>query len=72
MDYNQFYGKFIQKALDTNGNKFDLIQNRIDNHGVSHQTEMIRSFMGYIDMLQKIFTLVQQIEEKDKRKKKNN
>ena len=71
VDYNKFYSKFIQRALDTIGDKFDLIQNRIDNHGVFSQIEKIRSITGYINMLQKIFTLVQQIEEKDKRKKKN-
>ena len=71
VDYNKFYSKFIQRAVDTIGDKFDLIQNRIDNHGVFSQIEKIRSITGYINMLQKIFTLVQQIEEKDKRKKKN-
>ena len=71
VDYNKFYSKFIHRALDTTGDKFDLIQNCIDNHGVFSQIEKIRSITGYIDMLQKIFTLVQQIEEKDKRRKKN-
>ena len=39
MDYNKFYSKFIQRALDTIGDKFDLIQNHIDNHGVFSQIE---------------------------------
>ena len=68
VDYNKFYSKFIQRALDTIRDKFDFIQNHIDNHGVFSQIEKIRSITGYIDMLQKIFTVVQQIEEKDKRK----
>ena len=71
VDYNEFYSKFIKRTLDTIRGKFDLIQNCIDNHGVFSQIERIRDITGYIDMLQKIFTLVQQIEEKDKRKKKN-
>ena len=72
-DYNKFYSKFIQRALDTIGDKFDIIQNPIDNYGVfSHiQIEKIRSITGYTDMLQKILTLVQQIKEQDKKKKKN-
>ena len=71
MDYNEFYSKFIQRALDTIRGKFDLIQNCIDDHGMLSQIERIRDITGNVDMLQKIFTLVQQIEEKDKRKKKN-
>ena len=71
MDYNKFYSKFIQRALGTIGDKFDIIQDSIDNHGVACQIEKIRIMTAYIDMLQKIFTLVQQIEAKDKRKKKN-
>ena len=70
VDYNKFYSKFIQRALNTIGDKFDLIQNRVDNYGMVSQIEMIRSITGYIDVLQKIFTLMQQIEEKDKRIKK--
>ena len=71
VDYNKFYSKFIHRALDTIGDKFDIIQNRIDNHGVFSQIEKTRSITGYIDMLQKMLSLVQQIEEKDKKKKKN-
>ena len=71
VDYNKFYSKFIQRSLDTIGDKFDMIQNRIDNHGVFSQIEKIRSITGYIDKLQKMLSLVQQIEEKDKKKKKN-
>ena len=71
VDYNKFYSKFIQRALDTIGNKFAIIQNRIDNHGVFSQIEKIRSITGYIDMLQKMLSLVQQIEEQDKKKKKD-
>ena len=71
VDYNGFYSKFSQRALDTIGNQFDLIQNCIDDHGMFSQTERIRRTTWYIDILQKTFTLVQQIEEKDKRIKKN-
>ena len=66
--YEEFHKEFL-RALDTIGNRFDHIQNRINNQGVSCQTEMIRSVTGYIDMLQQIFTLVQQMEENDKRRK---
>ena len=65
VDYNKFYSKFIQRALNTVGDKFDLIQNRVDNYGMFSQIEKIRSFTGYIDMLQKTLSLVQQIEEQD-------
>ena len=34
VDYNKLYSKFIQRALDTIGDKFDLIQNHIDNYGM--------------------------------------
>ena len=68
MDYNKFYSKF-NSSLNTIGDKFDLIQNRIDNN--FSQTENIRSITGYIDMLQKMLSLVQQLEEQDKKKKKN-
>ena len=71
MDYNEFYSNFIQRALDTIRGKFDLSQNCIDDHGMLSQIERIRDITGNVDMLQKIFTPVQQIEEKDKRKKKN-
>ena len=69
--YNKLYSTFSQRALDTIRNQFAIIHNWIDDHGMFSQTERIRLTTGYIDMLQKIFTLVQQIEEKDKRIKKN-
>ena len=68
VDYNKFYSKFYS-SLNTIGDKFDLIQKRIDNN--FSQTEKIRSTTGYIDMLQKMHSLVQQLEEQDKKKKKN-
>ena len=68
VDYNKFYSKFYS-SLNTIGDKFDLIKNRIDNN--FSQTEKIRSITGYIDMLQKTLSLVQQLEEQDKKKKKN-
>ena len=71
VDYNKFCRKFIQRALNTIGDKFDLIQNCIDNHGVFSQIEKIRSIAGYIDMLQETLSLVKQIEEQDKKKEKN-
>ena len=71
VDYNKFYSKFIQKALDTIRKKFDLIQHHIGNGLFHWHIEKIRIMNEYIDMLQRIFTLVQQIEVKDKRKKKN-
>ena len=63
--YEEFDKELSLRALDTIGNRFDHIENR----AVSCQTEMIRSVTGYIDMLQQIFTLVQQMEENDKRRK---
>ena len=71
VDYNKFYSKFIQRALGTTGDKFDIIQDSIDNHGMGCQIENIRSITEYIDLLQKMLSLVQQIEEKDKKEKEN-
>ena len=71
VDYNKFYNKFILRALNTIRDKFDFIQDCVDNHGVVSQIENIRSATGYIDMLQKMLILVQQIEMKDRRKQKN-
>ena len=63
--YEEFHKELSLRALDTIGNRFD----HIENWAVSCQAEMIRSVTGYIDMLQQIFTLVQQMEENDKRRK---
>ena len=71
VEYNKFYSEFTPRALYTIWNIFDFFQACVDHHGVNDQMENIRNSTQCIDMLQKIFTLVQQIEEKDKRKKKN-
>ena len=71
VDYKKFYNEFIPRALNTIRDKFDFIQDRIDKHGMVSQIENIRSVTGYIDMLQKMLILVQQIEMKDRRKQKN-
>ena len=46
-------------------------QGSISCHGMINHSAEFRNFAEYMDMLQKTFTLVQQIEEKDKRIKKN-
>ena len=71
VDYQEFYSRFSLTALDTIDDHFKRLQGSISSHGmINHSTEF-RSFAEYMDMLQKTFTLVQQIEEKDKRIKKN-
>ena len=70
VDYNKFYSKFIQRALDTIGNKFAIIQNRINNHGVFSQIEKIRSITGYIDMLQKCWAWCSKLKSRTRRKRK--
>ena len=71
VEYNKFYSEFTPRALYTIWNIFDFIQAHVDTIGVHDQVDNIRNSTQCIDMLQKIFTLVQQIEEKDKRKKNN-
>ena len=63
--YEELHKELSLRALDTIGNRFRLIQ----ESSMPYETEMIRSVTGYIDMLQQIFTLVQQMEENDKRRK---
>ena len=48
----------------------DFIQTHVENYGMPDQINNIRSITGYIDMLQKMLSLVQQIEEQDKKKNK--
>ena len=72
VDYNKFYSKFIQRALYTIGNKFDIIQNCVDKHGVLSQIEKIRSMTEYMGMLQKVLTLLQQLGDNDRKGEKNN
>ena len=68
--YKEFHKEFSLRALDTIGNRFDRIQNRIDL-GVPCQTE-IAHFVEYMGMLQKVLTLVQQLEDNDRKGEKNN
>ena len=68
--YEEFHKEFSLRALDTIGNKFDHIQNRMDHQGLSYQTEMIRSVTEYMGMLQYVLTLVQQLEDNDKERQK--
>ena len=58
-------------ALDTIDDHFKWLQGSISYHGMINHSAEFRNFAEYMDMLQKTFTLVQQIEEKDKRIKKN-
>ena len=66
--YEEFHKEFSLRALDTIGNRFDHIQYLIDNQGVSCQTE-IGNFVKYMGMLQKVLTLVQQLEDNDRKDK---
>ena len=66
--YEEFRKELSLRALDTIEDRFDLIKTQ----SVSCQTETIRRVTGYIDMLQQIFTLVQQMEDNDRKGEKNN
>ena len=66
--YEGFYKEFSLRALDTIGNRFGHIQYRIDHLGMSCQTE-IGNFVEYMGMLQKVLTLVQQLEDNDRKDK---
>ena len=71
VDYQEFYSRFSLTALDTIDDHFKQLQGSISCHGMINHSIEFRNFAEYMDMLQKTFTLVQQIEEKDKRIKKN-
>ena len=72
VDYNKFYREFSLRAMDTISDKFNQVQDSIGkNYFLNYNLDYYRNFVEYMNMLQKIFTLVQQIEEKDKRIKKN-
>ena len=69
VDYQAFYIRFSLKALDTIDDGVTRLQGSIGMHGmVCHSTE-IRYFVEYIDMLQKVLTLVQQLEDNDRKNK---
>ena len=70
--YNKFYSDFTPRALNTIGIHFDLIQRKFDDYyTIQSEIGNIRLFAEYIDMLQKMFSLVQQMEGIDKKEKKN-
>ena len=71
VDYQEFYSRFSLTALDTIDDHFKQLQGSISCHGTINHSIELRNFAEYMDMLQKTFTLVQQIEEKDKRIKKS-
>ena len=71
VEYTKFYSEFTPRILCTIRYNLDFIQTQVEKYGMHDQLYSMRCATPYIDMLQKIFTLVQQIEEKDKRIKKN-
>ena len=70
VEYNKFYIELTLRVLHTIMYSLDFIQTHVENYGMPDQMDNIRNGTGYIDMLEKIFNLVQQFEEKDKRKRK--
>ena len=67
MDYSKFYSEFAPRALNTIKYNFDLIQVQLDTFcSINSEIGNIRNLSEYIGMLQKILTLVLQMEEKDK------
>ena len=70
--YEEFEKELSLRALDTIGRSFDNIGHKFGHISlttVSNRAEVIKNVTGYIDMVQQIFTLVQQMEENDKRRK---
>ena len=41
-------------------------------HGINYNSENFRNFVEYMGMLQKVLTLVQQLEDNDRKGEKNN
>ena len=72
VDYKEFYSRFSLTALDTIDDHFNWLQGSIGRHGINYNSENFRSFVEYMGMLQKVVTLVQQLEDNDRKGEKNN
>ena len=72
VDYKEFYGRFSLTTLDTIDEHFSWLQGSIGKHGINYNSENFRNFVEYMGMLQKVLTLVQQLEDNDRKAEKNN
>ena len=72
VDYREFYSEFSLRAMDTITNHFNWLQCSIDKHGINYNSENCRNFVEYMGMLQKVLTLVWQLEDNDRKGEKNN
>ena len=72
VDYQEFYSRFSLTALDTIDDHFNWLQGSIGKHGINYNSENFRHFVEYMGMLQKVLTLVQQLEDNDRKGEKNN
>ena len=72
VDYKEFYSRFSLTALDTINDHFSWLQGSIGKHGINCNSENFRNFVEYMGMLQKVLTLVQQLEDNDRKGEKNN
>ena len=71
VDYKEFYSRFSLMALDTIDDHFSWLQGSIGKHGINYNSENFRNFVEYMGMLQKVLTLVQQLEDNDRKGEKN-
>ena len=72
VDYQEFYSRFSLTALDTIDDHFNWLQGSIGRLGINYNSENFRNFVEYMGMLQKVLTLVQQLEDNDRKGEKNN
>ena len=70
VDYKEFYSRFSLAALDTIDAHFNWLQGSIGRHGINYNSENFRNFVEYMGMLQKVLTLVQQLEVVTERERK--
>ena len=63
VDYSKFYSKFNPRALNVIMDEFEGIQDVLDNFSMGIEMDRIRQLAEYVDDLQKMFTVMQQIED---------
>ena len=63
VDYSKFYSKFNPRASNVIMDEFEGIQDVLDNFSMGMEMDRIRQLAEYVDDLQKMFTVMQQIED---------
>ena len=71
VDYQEFYSRFLT-ALDTIDDRFNWLQGSIGRYGINYNSKNFRNFVEYMGILQKVLTLVRQLEDNDRKGEKNN